>query len=238
MYQFDSRIRYSEVDAECNLTIPALMNYFQDCTAFHSESVGNGVRELARRKQAWMLSFYQICIEKMPKFLDEVTISTYPYEIKGFYGLRNFCMTDKMGNRIAYANSVWVFMDVATGRPAKVSQDIIDAYGKDEKLDMEYCDRKLLVPQKVDMQEKITVPSFFIDSNHHMNNEKYVMLAAEYLPDDFIVGELRVEYKKEAKWKDTIVPVVAREENKFTVALLDESGKPYAIVAFLEKQNG
>lgn len=235
MYQFDSIIRYSEVDADCNLTIPALMNYFQDCTTFHSETVGNGVKALAKRKQAWMLSFYQICIEQMPKFLDEVTIATYPYEIKGFYGFRNFCVTDKKGNRCAYANSIWVLMDITTGRPAKVTQDVIDAYGQDEKLDMEYCDRKLLIPQDVEEKEKIVVPSFFIDSNHHMNNEKYVMLAAEYVPNDFKVSELRVEYKKEAKWKDVIVPVVAREEKRITVGLLDESQKPYAIVAFLEK---
>ena len=235
MYQFDSTIRYSEVDADCNLTIPALMNYFQDCTTFHSETVGNGVKALAKRKQAWMLSFYQICIKQMPKFLDEVTISTYPYEIKGFYGFRNFCVTDKKGNRCAYANSIWVLMDITTGRPAKVTQDVIEAYGQDEKLDMEYCDRKLLIPQEVETKEKIVVPSFFIDSNHHMNNEKYVMLAAEYVPNDFKVSELRVEYKKEAKWKDVIIPVVAREEKRITVGLLDESRHPYAIVAFLEK---
>ena len=100
---------------------------------------------------------------------------------------------------------------------------------------MEYCDRKLLIPQTVEVQEKLIVPSFFIDSNHHMNNEKYVMLAAEYVPNDFKVSELRVEYKKEAKWKDIIVPVVSREEKKITVGLLDESQKPYAIVVFLEK---
>ena len=126
-------------------------------------------------------------------------------------------------------------MDITTGRPAKVTQDVIEAYGQDEKLDMEYCDRKLLIPREVETKEKIVVPSFFIDSNHHMNNEKYVMLAAEYVPNDFKVSELRVEYKKEAKWKDVIVPVVAREEKRITVGLLDESRHPYAIVAFLEK---
>ena len=31
MYEFDSRVRYSEVDHHGTMTVPALINYFQDC---------------------------------------------------------------------------------------------------------------------------------------------------------------------------------------------------------------
>ena len=40
MYTFDSRIRYSEVDAEGHLDINAIIDYMQDCTNFHSEDLG------------------------------------------------------------------------------------------------------------------------------------------------------------------------------------------------------
>ena len=43
MYAFDSRIRYSETDSEGELTLNALLNYFQDCSTFHSEDVGLGI---------------------------------------------------------------------------------------------------------------------------------------------------------------------------------------------------
>ena len=43
MYAFDSRIRYSETDSEGRLTLNALLNYFQDCSTFHSEDVGLGI---------------------------------------------------------------------------------------------------------------------------------------------------------------------------------------------------
>ena len=43
MYAFDSRIRYSETDSEGYLTLDALLNYFQDCSTFHSEDVGLGI---------------------------------------------------------------------------------------------------------------------------------------------------------------------------------------------------
>lgn len=42
-YHFDSRIRYSEIEADGHLTMPGVIDYFQDCCIFHSESIGKGV---------------------------------------------------------------------------------------------------------------------------------------------------------------------------------------------------
>ena len=42
MYEFNSRVRYSEIDHHGTLTLPALINYFQDCSTFHSEDLGLG----------------------------------------------------------------------------------------------------------------------------------------------------------------------------------------------------
>ena len=42
MYEFDSRVRYSEVDHHGTMTVPALINYFQDCSTFQSEDLGIG----------------------------------------------------------------------------------------------------------------------------------------------------------------------------------------------------
>ena len=40
MYEFNSRVRYSEIDHHGTLTLPALINYFQDCSTFQSEDCG------------------------------------------------------------------------------------------------------------------------------------------------------------------------------------------------------
>ena len=54
MYEFDSRVRYSEVDHHGTMTVPALINYFQDCSTFQSEDLGIGttVLSLVRRSQS------------------------------------------------------------------------------------------------------------------------------------------------------------------------------------------
>lgn len=48
MYEFDSRVRYSEVDHHGTMTVPALINYFQDCSTFQSEQLGYGMDVLKK----------------------------------------------------------------------------------------------------------------------------------------------------------------------------------------------
>lgn len=233
MYQFDSRIRYSEVDKECNLTLTAMMNYFQDCSVAHSESLDRGVRYLSENHMAWVLSAWQICCDNMPRLFDEVTVSTWAYDMKAFYGYRNFTMDRKNGERLAYANSVWVLVDTLTGRPVKVTEDIINEYGTSPQLEMECNSRKIKVPADMEAGAEMVVPKFFIDSNQHMNNEKYVAIAQELLPAEFKIKELRVEYKKEAKLGDTIRSSVKKTDEGIVVVLADTEDKPYAVVQFI-----
>ena len=233
MYQFDSRIRYSEVDKECNLTLTAMMNYFQDCSVAHSESLDRGVRYLAENHMAWVLSSWQICCDNMPRLFDEVTVSTWAYDMKAFYGYRNFTMDRKNGERLAYANSVWVLVDTLTGRPIKVPEDIINEYGTSPQLEMECSSRKIKVPADMEAGAEMVVPKFFIDSNQHMNNEKYVAIAQELLPAEFKIKELRVEDKKEAKLGDTIRSSVKKTDEGIVAVLADAEDKPYAVVQFI-----
>ena len=140
---------------------------------------------------------------------------------EGVYGYRNFTLEDAGGSTLAYANSVWVLVDTRTGRPVKVPQEFADTYGLEPQLEMECAKRKLHIPDDMEKKGEIVVPQFFIDSNHHMNNEKYVMLAQQLLPNDFEISELRVEYRKEAKLGDTVISYVKYTSKSVTVVLAD-----------------
>lgn len=235
MYEFDSRIRYSEVDANGQLTWLALMDYFQDSSVFHSESLNLGVSYLAQNHLAWVLSSWQICVNCMPKIADLVTTQTWPYKMKGFYGYRNFVMNDEYGKQLAYANSVWVLMDTQSGRPVRVPQEIGNIYGLEPQLPMDCSERKIHIPGQYTTCSSMTVPQYFIDTNHHMNNSCYVQVAQEYLPEDFSFGEVRVEYKKAAVQGDVLVPRVTVEEDRVTVVLAGEEEKIYAVILFIGK---
>ena len=89
-YEWKCRVRYSETGVDGKLTLPALVNYFQDCSTFHSESLGLGWKYLSSRKKAWMLSSWQIEVKRYPSMGENITVKTWPHAFKGFLGERNF----------------------------------------------------------------------------------------------------------------------------------------------------
>ena len=63
-----------------------------------------------------------------------------------------------------------------------------------------------------------------------------MQIAEDYLPDDFMIQELRVEYKRQALLGDLICPLTARTEDEWLIALNNEKGQPFAVVAFKENK--
>lgn len=233
MFELKETIRYSEVDQSGHLTWPALLNYFQDSTVAQSEALGVGVEYLSGNHIAWFLTSWQIVVQEMPGLGDEVLVQTWPYAWKGIYGYRNFVLKGVAGQIYAYANSIWALIDTQTGRPQRVSEEVISAYQYEPPYPMEGKEHKISIPVEYEEKEPLRVPHYFIDTNGHMNNEKYVLVAQGYLPENFSVAEVRVNYKKAAKCSELICPRVTGEKGQVIVNLADETGKPYAVVKFL-----
>lgn len=213
----------------------ALLDYLQDCCTFQSEDLGIGVEYLARVHRAWVLAAWEIEIVRYPQLGERIVVGTWPYEFKGFYGMRNFLVQDENGAELVRANSVWVFMDTERMRPARITEEIAELYrDKIEKpLSGEWSGRRRVISKEGEKCKTIQVTRSWIDTNRHMNNSKYVQAAEEYLPEQFEVKKLRVEYKKSAMLGDTLVSWVARQKDKVAVVLADEADNPCAVVEFL-----
>lgn len=239
MYTFDSRIRYSETDSEGKLSLDALLNYFQDVSTVQSEDLGVGVAPLKERNLVWVLAYWQIVVEEYPMLCDEVTVGTFPYAFRGCMGSRNFFMTDRSGNYYAKADSLWSLLDATTFKLSKVPQDIHDVYVMEEKLDMPYAGRKIPVPEEGIMKEAIEVKLHHLDTNKHVNNGQYVRMAGNFLPEDFVIGQMRAEYRRQARLHDKLYPFVAEYEQDGkevrVISLRDEEGNPYVNVEFTRR---
>lgn len=230
MYTFDSKVRYSEIDHRGTMTLPALINYFQDCSTFQSESLGYGVKAAKENKKAWILSYWQVVVERYPELGENITVGTFATDFTGLFGERNFLMTDKEGKRLACANSLWVYMDMERGRPIIPAKEEIEAYGTEPKLDMDYEGRKIKPAAEYEDRPSFPVRKYHIDTNEHVNNCQYVQFAMELLPKDHVVHQVRVGYKKSAVLGDIICPKYAKEDDRIVIELCDEKGTSYATV--------
>lgn len=232
MYSFDSRVRYSEIGEDGMMTLNAIINYLQDCSTFQSEDIGKGIEYLRERGRAWLLNSWQIQIERRPELIEQIRIGTWSYGYKSMYGYRNFVIDDMEGNHLVKANSIWVLYDLEKKRPMKITDEDLEGYITKEKLDMDYSERKLLIPEAREKKEAFPVRRYQIDTNGHVNNGQYVRVAQECIPETFKVSGLCAEYRKSAVYGDMFYPEVAKTGEGYVVSLNDETGKPYAVVAF------
>ena len=154
MYTFNSRIRYSEVNQHCQLTLSNITNYFQDCTNFQSEDLGIGIQYCKNQKRAWILSAWQIIVNRFPMLGEEITVGTWVTTTKGIYTNRNFVLKDKNGNDCAVGNAIWVYLDIEKGIPCRITEDIMSIYQKEEPYPMEYAPRKIAVPKELTEKER------------------------------------------------------------------------------------
>lgn len=232
MYRFQSRIRYSESDCSGRLSLPGLLDYFQDCSIFHSEELGLGVEYLKDKELIWALTSWQIIIKRYPKQCEPVAIGTAPYDFKGFIGYRNFWMWDEKGEEVAAANSIWSLIHMGSGKPAKVPLEMLEKYVLSPKAEMEYAGRKIVFEGEGKREAGLSVMAHHLDTNLHVNNGQYVRMAMDYLPEGFSIGQLRAEYKKQAVMGEEIYPVIYETVNKTGVSLQDAAGTAYCNVEF------
>lgn len=232
MYSFESRVRYSEVDHNKYMDLSSIINYFQDCSMFQSEDLSIGLDYLESKNRIWMLSSWQIIVNRRPHLGESILVGTWAYGFKGIYGYRNFIIKDQHQEVAVVANSVWVYMDTSSLRPAKVFPEDVAAYGTEPRYEMEYADRKILLPADLKENAPFIVVKSNIDTNQHVNNGQYVKMAEEYLPESFQIRQMRADYKKSAVLGDTIIPHVSLSDTKCTIVLSDTANMPYAIIEF------
>lgn len=209
MYFFESRIRYSETDAHGRLNPEKLIDYFQDCSTFQSEDIGVGPAQMREKGLAWIIVYWRVESRRMPRMGETVRIGTFPYEMKGGMAFRNFLMETAAGEKLAVANSVWALVDAETMRPVRIPSELRERYPFEDRLEMEYDARKIRVPAAAGVpQRPVTVREYHLDTNRHMNNGQYVRIAAGFLPPDAGIRVLRIEYRRQAKLGDIIIPVL------------------------------
>ncbi len=233
MYTYEMNVGYSAMDASLRMTIPAILDCFQDAAIFEAENGRITVGYLYDRHVAWLLSSWQIVIDRRPGLNERIRIATAPYEFRGFLGYRNFMMTGEDGTAIVKAASIWTLIDTEKRCPSKPTQEMHDGYVLEPRLEMEYAPRKIVLLGDGEVQEHFRVRKYQIDSNQHMNNVEYVKLAMETLPEETVIQELRVEYRKAARCGDEVIAVVIRAEDKHQVVLKDSAGGIYAVVEFM-----
>ena len=236
MYGFNSRVRDSEIGKDGKLTISSAINYMQDCTTFHSESIGLGLERLKEIKRAWILNAWHIVIYDLPGFNSEIITKTWASEFRAFMGARNFEICSPEGVPYVRADSLWVFIDTETGKPVKPTAGDIELYTVEPPLDLGKFERKVRLPEDLEQSEPVAVEKSQIDTNGHVNNCEYVKMALEYVPDGRKIRDIHVEYRNPSYYGMKLIPKIKADDENVYVSFSDEKGTLCSALRFAGSQ--
>ena len=233
MYTLDYKVTTSCCDSEGKLKLYSALQMMQDCSEMWIDSEPAAKKFFADNNMTQLLATRQVEVVRVPCFKEELSVTTTIYEVLPMYGFRNTFIRDARGNDCYRTWSMGAFVDLSTGKLARIADEAIASLTLEPKQEMNYRGRRIILPKDGGMAlEPVRVMRADIDYNRHMNNANYVRVAMELLPTGFEVKDLRVEYRIAAKLGDLLNPVVYPIDGGYIVAL-DIDGQPSAIIEFL-----
>ena len=220
MYSLNYKVTTSTCDSDGKLKLYSALQMMQDCSEMWIDSE-QGVKDyFEKENMAQLLASRQVEVIRRPSFKEELTVTTSVYGMKSMFGFRNTFIYDAEGLPCYRTWSMGAFVDKGTGKLKKVDDQTISTMLLEPKLDMNYKDRRIILPKEGGtVLAPVAVQRADIDYNKHVNNANYIRMAMELLPDGFEVKGLRVEYRVPARLNDQLVPTVYQQDGLFIVAL-------------------
>ncbi len=233
MYTLNYKVTTSCCDSEGKLKLYSALQMMQDCSEMWIDSEPAARKFFSDNNMTQLLATRQVEVVRVPRFKEDLTVTTSIYEVMPMYGFRNTFIRDAQGQPCYRTWSMGAFVDLATGKLARLSDEAIASLTLEPKQEMNYRGRRIILPkQDGTVLEPVQVMRADIDYNRHMNNANYVRVAMELLPEGFEVRDMRVEYRIAAKLGDRLSPTLYPIDGGHIVSL-DIDSQPCAIIEFL-----
>lgn len=196
---FNTRVSYDDIDNEEKLTLKGIMSMMQETAIIDSSRCGFGLKEIHTKQMAWILSQWHIRVIGEAEWNDNVRVETWVQSMDRIKCIRNFEIRNMQGETIAVAESVWVLVNVKSGHPVKLTDNIANLYKQIGRPVFEDKLPRILSVEgtKIDVG---TVTRRDLDTNNHVNNRIYVDLAQDALPEKYrnsAFSEIMVHYHRQ-----------------------------------------
>lgn len=170
------------------VTMPYLLGCMQQAADSHVDSCSIGWNDLHAKGCFWAIYRLGVRIERMPRKYDVITVRTWANPPRGVMQPRSFEVLDRQGNRLAYAQSLWIILDEKDFRPQAVEEvigtEIAYRMGEDDAFNINL---KIGSVKTEGIQPAVRDVLYSdIDTNRHVNNTNYVKWLLDSYPAEFL----------------------------------------------------
>lgn len=199
-FEYSMKIPFDMSDVNGYIKIPQLILLSLQVSGMQSIELGmSDMYILENYNLVWIITDYNMKIERLPVFDEKITIETYAKSHNRLFCYRAFNIKDEAGNTIIEMVATFVLMDRDTRKVHPVMSEITDAF------DSEFSKTMIRGPRFKELEggveQEYRVRFYDLDMNGHVNNSKYLDWVFEVMGADFLTNhvpkKVHLKYVKE-----------------------------------------
>ena len=183
LFTIEKEITTNEADFNLDMKLSSIFLFFQEASSIHSELLGVGKSETLDKNLHWVISRFDVVIDRIPKYNEKVKVKTYPGSNNGLFFFRHYLITDMKDNVLVRGISNWLVIDASSHQIKRnpFGNYILPTYSMENELPnpMKVVGEanSLLYTRKIRYSD--------IDLNTHLNNTRYIDLIQDSFDLDF-----------------------------------------------------
>lgn len=208
-YTEDITIPCYDTDAAWRLKPSSFMNLAQEAAGRHAVYLGFGYDDLIVSNTAWILSRMHIVFTDVPKWRENITLTTWHKGLNRLFYLRDFILTDDQGRERVKATTSWLVLNLETRRLVR-DPHLMEEGTVCMDNAIEVPADKVIMPKDIEpeyVMEHIVAYSD-IDTNGHANNAMYMQWAMDAVDYEVAskraVKEFVINFNHETKPMDHV----------------------------------
>ena len=201
-YQMNMKIPFDMADMNGHIKLPDVILLSLQASGMQSIELGVSDKAiLEEHNLVWIITEYDIEVDRLPRFAEEITIETEALSYNRLFCYRRFTIYDEGGQDLIHMMATFVLMDRDSRKVQAVEPEIVAPYQSE-------FDKKLIRgPKYESLNEPISkdyhVRFYDLDMNGHVNNSKYLDWIFEVMGADFLTQyipkKINLKYVKEVR---------------------------------------
>jgi len=177
VWQESMLVRFGSIDKSDKMTLDSVFNFFQEAAISHADNLGVGRDEMTNSGQVWILSRITVLVNRRPRYLENITIQTWPCGWEKLFVIRNYRILDKNDIPVVCARSAWLMVDLEKRRPLR-PQTLMERMPRNEGFNAlpPEANGARGLEERSSMQKAAERKAVYtdLDFNGHVNNVRYI----------------------------------------------------------------
>lgn len=129
VFDLKIKVKTEHIDVLGHVNNVVYVQWMQDVASAHIETLGVGLDQYLEMKHAMVAVEHHVQYRKAAMLDDDIILRTWLYEINALYSFRQYAFFNAKDRSLLFTgNTKWACIEIASGRPKRMSPTFIQAY--------------------------------------------------------------------------------------------------------------